>query len=188
MSSPTTTWLIPPGVIVAYGGSITGEGSPPPYWAYCDGSLVDGSQETYSNLLAVIGPAFGGDGNPYFNLPDFQGYFLRGVDNGSGVDPDSGNRVAGSGGGNSGDNVGSVQYGGVQSLNAPVSLQINPANDGSSPTFGYGLGNIIGGQYQQSTAAFTTQNVPVASGSETRPVNRYVNYIICLGVPMPTSS
>lgn len=187
MSTPTTTWLIPPGVIVAYGGNLTGTNSspPPPNWAYCDGSAVDGSQPPYSDLLAVIGTAFGGDGNPYFNLPDFQGYFLRGVDNGSGVDPDSGNRVAASGGGNSGDAAGSVQYGGVQRQSASFGVQI-AASGGGAPTFGYGLGNIIGGDYQQSSARFEPFGITIGSGSETRPVNKYVYYIICLGVPVPT--
>lgn len=45
------------------------------------------SRTTYSDLFSVIGTTFGaGDGSTTFNLPDLRGYFIRGWDDGRGVD------------------------------------------------------------------------------------------------------
>jgi microcystin-dependent protein len=48
-----------------------------------DGSSLDTT--TYADLFAVIGYTFGGSGSS-FNLPDLRGQFLRGFDNGKGLD------------------------------------------------------------------------------------------------------
>ncbi len=51
----------------------------------CDGSEL--SRTVYAELFAEIGTFFGsGDGSTTFNLPDWRGEFLRGFDNGRGVD------------------------------------------------------------------------------------------------------
>lgn len=51
-----------------------------------DGRAI--SRTTYAALFAAIGTTYGsGDGSTTFNLPDARGEFLRGVDNGRGVDP-----------------------------------------------------------------------------------------------------
>jgi microcystin-dependent protein len=45
------------------------------------------SRSTYASLFAVIGTTYGtGDGTTTFNVPDVRGYFVRGYDNGRGVD------------------------------------------------------------------------------------------------------
>jgi phage-related tail fiber protein len=52
------------------------------------------SRTAYAALFAAIGTTFGaGDGVNTFNLPDLRGEFIRGLDDGRGVDPD---RVLGS--------------------------------------------------------------------------------------------
>lgn len=52
------------------------------------------SRTTYSALFAAIGTAYGvGDGSTTFNLPDLRGEFLRGFDDGRGIDS---SRVLGS--------------------------------------------------------------------------------------------
>jgi len=52
----------------------------------CNGAAV--SRATYSDLFDVIGSTFGnGDGSTTFNLPDLRAEFIRGWDNGRGVDP-----------------------------------------------------------------------------------------------------
>ncbi|MCO5412845.1 phage tail protein [Ralstonia mojiangensis] len=58
----------------------------PPYgWFKANGAAV--SRVTYKELYAVIGTAFGaGDGSTTFNLPDLRAEFLRGWDDGRGVD------------------------------------------------------------------------------------------------------
>ena len=51
----------------------------------CNGQLV--SRTTYASLFAVIGTTYGaGDGSTTFKLPDCRGEFLRGLDDGRGVD------------------------------------------------------------------------------------------------------
>nr|DAR99674.1 MAG TPA: tail fiber protein [Caudoviricetes sp.] len=58
----------------------------------CDGSAI--SISAYINLYNVIGNAYGnGNGSTTFNIPDLRGEFIRGADNGRGVD---GGRALGS--------------------------------------------------------------------------------------------
>ena len=75
-------------------------------WLLCDGRHL--SQTEYKELFKRIGRAWGGDIST-FNLPDFQGVFLRGVSGKSNRDPDSANRIAIKNGGNTGNKVGSYQ-------------------------------------------------------------------------------
>ena len=57
----------------------------PTGWLDCDGSAV--SRTTYSTLYTAIGTTFGaGDGSTTFNVPDLRGEFIRGWDDGRGVD------------------------------------------------------------------------------------------------------
>jgi len=59
--------------------------SAPSGYLECDGSLV--SRSTYSALFGVVGETFGsGDGSTTFKLPDLRGEFVRGWDDGRGVD------------------------------------------------------------------------------------------------------
>lgn len=54
----------------------------PDGWLLCDGSQI--SRATYAKLFDVLGTAWGvGDGTTTFDLPDFRGKFLRGVDDGA---------------------------------------------------------------------------------------------------------
>lgn len=58
----------------------------PTGWLECNGAAV--SRTTYANLFAAIGETYGaGNGTTTFNLPDLRGQFVRGWDNGRGVDP-----------------------------------------------------------------------------------------------------
>ena len=59
--------------------------SAPAGWLSCNGNAV--SRTTYAALFAAIGTTYGtGDGSTTFNLPDLRGEFVRGLDNGRGVD------------------------------------------------------------------------------------------------------
>ncbi len=59
--------------------------APPTGWLVCDGSAV--SRTDYADLFATIGTVWGvGDEISTFNLPDLRGEFIRGFDNGRGVD------------------------------------------------------------------------------------------------------
>jgi microcystin-dependent protein len=54
-------------------------------YLYCDGSAI--SRSLYARLFAKLGTNYGvGDGSTTFNLPDLRGYFIRGFDDGAGVD------------------------------------------------------------------------------------------------------
>jgi hypothetical protein len=58
----------------------------PAGWLKANGAAI--SRATYANLFAAIGTSFGpGDGETTFNLPDLRGTFIRGFDDGRGVDP-----------------------------------------------------------------------------------------------------
>lgn len=71
----------PTGAIMAFARPTAPEG-----WLPCDGRAV--SRTTYISLFAAIGLTFGpGDGSTTFNIPDLRGEFIRGWDNGRGVDP-----------------------------------------------------------------------------------------------------
>jgi microcystin-dependent protein len=81
--------------------------SEPAGFLYCDGRTV--SRTLYIELFNVIGTSHGvGDGSTTFNLPDYRGRFLRGVDGTAGNDPDKLTRTS-TNGGNSGNAPGSVQ-------------------------------------------------------------------------------
>lgn len=57
----------------------------PAGWLKANGALV--SRATYATLFAAIGTTFGvGDGSTTFALPDLRGEFIRGWDDGRGVD------------------------------------------------------------------------------------------------------
>lgn len=63
----------------------TARNSPPTGWLKANGAAV--SRTTYAALFAAIGTIYGaGDGSTTFNLPDLRGEFIRGWDDGRGVD------------------------------------------------------------------------------------------------------
>lgn len=70
----------PPGTVITFAGS-----SAPTGYLACDGAAVD--RVTYADLYTAIGETFGvGDGSTTFNLPDIRGEFVRGWDDGRGID------------------------------------------------------------------------------------------------------
>jgi microcystin-dependent protein len=178
--------LLPPGLIMAYGGATA-----PPGWLLCDGSAV--SRTTYAGLFAAIGTNWGnGNGSSTFNLPDLRGRFLRGTDHGAGHDPDAGTRVASAPGGSAGDAVGSLQT-------SQLGLHTHTATDtGHAHLQNVTFGNTCTGSgiavrdfaFDAGTdACLAPQGAPTAMGAasivvtptgiaETRPVNVNVEYIV----------
>jgi microcystin-dependent protein len=160
------------GTISAYGGNTAPTG-----WLLCDGTAV--SQTTYADLFAVIGCNFGCSGGN-FNLPDLRGRFLRGRDGGSGRDPDSGARTAMSTGGNTADNVGSVQVDAFQGhWHQAVWTVGNMNTSWTIPVVGNSSGGTGNNRdaFAQSPISDGTNGTPRYT-SETRPVNAYVNWIV----------
>jgi len=81
----------------------------------CDGAAV--SRTTYASLFSYLGVTYGnGNGTSTFNLPDYQGEFLRGWSDTSGNDPDAGSRTN-RGDGTTGNNVGTKQADSFRSHN-----------------------------------------------------------------------
>lgn len=64
----------------------TARTSAPAGWLKANGAAI--SRTAYAGLFAAIGTTYGaGDGFITFNLPDLRGVFLRGLDEGRGLDP-----------------------------------------------------------------------------------------------------
>lgn len=71
---------VPPGAVMGFMRT-----SAPTGWLKCNGAAV--SRTTYAGLFAVIGTTFGaGNGSTTFNVPELRAEFLRGLDDGRGVD------------------------------------------------------------------------------------------------------
>nr|DAO97915.1 MAG TPA: tail collar fiber protein [Caudoviricetes sp.] len=72
--------MIPSGAVLYFAGKTAPSG-----WLKANGAAV--SRSTYAALFAAIGTTYGtGDGRSTFNLPDLRGEFVRGWDDGRGVD------------------------------------------------------------------------------------------------------
>jgi microcystin-dependent protein len=190
--------LVPAGVIMAFGGATAPTG-----WLLCDGSAI--SRTTYATLFASISTAHGyGDNSTTFNLPDYRGRFIRGRDGAVARDPDRAARTAAATGGNTGDNVGSVQATATKTPTNAWSMTAAATGNAtltahSHSTSGGGGGTMVtspsnSGTSVAQTGAITIGNggtinnanidhshsVSIASGgdNESRPLNAYVNYII----------
>ncbi|OWY40346.1 hypothetical protein CEK28_04910 [Xenophilus sp. AP218F] len=75
-----STVVAPPGKVSHFAMT-----APPAGWVKCDGALL--SRAAYPALFAAIGTTFGaGDGKTTFGVPDLRGEFVRGWDDGRGVD------------------------------------------------------------------------------------------------------
>ncbi len=151
----------PPGKVAAFGMP-----SAPTGWLFCDGSAV--SRTTYAALFSAIGTWHGaGNGTTTFNLPDYRGVFLRGVDAGRGLNP---NRVFAS---YEDDAFKSHNH----SINDPSHAHstIGVANDGN-----FGAGGSAGYSSGTTNTAGSNTGITInnSGGAETRPRNVAVYYCI----------
>lgn len=198
LSTVETTYA-PSGTIQAYGGEIDGNpgdptdgealAHPPPNgWLLCNGDPLNGIDTRYASLYAAIGTSYGGStASQSFNLPDLRGYFLRGIDTTGARDPDALSRSAMNTGGNTGATVGTFEGEQVQSHNHSITDQQHShggtflrcgagdqqANQGTGATCTFGQQGV-----DSSYTGITSTNA--SNGSETRPENVAVNYIIKL--------
>jgi microcystin-dependent protein len=138
----------------------------------CNGDAI--SRSTYAALFTEIGIMYGpGDGSTTFNVPNFNGKFLRAWDNSEGIDP--GGRTD-RGDGVTGDYVGTKQA--VDTLIPSHTHNVTPIIGTSED----------GGAYNGVSAGVLDSRIahaltPVTStayglGTETRPVNVSVLYCI----------
>jgi len=178
--------LIPYGTVVAYGGEIFEKEKKMPLpdfsrtplnttgWLLCDGKEI--LRSMFPHLVAVIRDIYGGDFNSgKVKLPDYQGYFLRGLATNKDQDPGFGERKAAPNG--KADSVGSSQE---------CMVQKHSHNYINYPPEGASLPIVSDGP-QANPDQFTTglfdDNKQPLSGTETRPKNQYVYYIIYAGLP-----
>ena len=171
MSSFTTSNLsdgIPAGTILPFGGTLS---EIPRGYLLCDGKLYVKKDKRYAHLYKAIGVAWGGNGNDKFAVPDLRGQFLRGVSGSSGADPDSASRQNSRPDltvqGNSGNLIGSKQKDQLASHSHDIGARDEIGTNCFSTLSGCGPARA-----QVSTSK--------TGGSETRPVNAYVYFIIKL--------
>lgn len=174
LNSEVSAKFVPTGSFFYWVGSTN---SIPSGYLYCNGAAV--SRTTYAALFAVVGVSFGqGDNATTFNLPDTRGYFVRGANDGTGNDPNASSRTAQTTGGNTGDNIGSVQTstftahahgvtdpGHTHNYGA-TSPSISVDNTGSTRVSLFASGS--GTSTQSNTTGISLTN---SGGSETRPIN-----------------
>jgi len=162
---------VPVGSIQAYAGSTMPDG-----WLLCDGrSFFSGDAP---ELFAAIGYSWGG-GEGFFNIPDLRGRFLRGVSGASGNDPDAASRTAQEEGGNTGNAVGSLQSDQYKAHTHTTSIPLGDNNDDNTTPPAASNGSPQGVTYNVATGS--------SGGTETRPKNANVNFIIRAGFyVMPT--
>lgn len=205
----------PIGTITAFGGNFSTANVAmleKSGWLPCDGRPLrrldaQGKPTAYAELFSVIGENFGegydrdidpskpggspGTKQGDFNLPDCRGRFLRGVSDNTGRDVDADRRSAMRQGGNTGNEVGSVQDNATKLPNTPFTTS-DPGNhthgdptwDGQAGKYeiavnNRGPGNIDYGNESAPTTAAGAHTHTISGGDgETRPKNINVNWII----------
>lgn len=178
--------ILPAGTITAFGGPLP---HIPAEWLYCDGKPY--AYTDHPVLSETILGNFGGDGLKIINVPDLRGYFLRGTSHLTNRDPDADTRHALHKGGNTGDNIGSVEYyataspPGITTTTAgahshqvesvPVSTQT--AAKGAT---GFNAYNCIAwtDDTEQTNTAGEHLHTIQGGDQETRPENIYADFLI----------
>lgn len=142
---------VPTGAVQSFAMRTIPEG-----WLPCDGREVN--RTDYNRLFELIGTTYGvGDGSSTFNLPDLRGEFVRGWDDGRGVD--------------SGRNFGSYQDDELRSHTH--TLKGNDRGNFSSQLTAAGIW-----QDDAETEATDPDTILPTGGSETRPRNIALLYCI----------
>lgn len=159
--SQVLAMLIPSGSIMPYAGAT----APSSDWLLCDGAAV--SRSTYAALFAVIGTTYGsGDGSTTFNVPNTQGVFLRGA----GTQTISSISYTGTRGTTQGDQI--------QSHIHTTNIITKDWPNGNSSVQLTAAGSLTNYNYDSGTPKSDGTNGTPRTGSETRPANISVNYII----------
>ena len=158
------TSQIAPGFIMPFAGGVAPAG-----WLKANGVAV--SRSTYSDLFGVIGTTYGvGDGSTTFGLPDLRAEFIRGWDDGRGVD--------------AGRLVGSWQGDAIRNITGeyqqyPFGLHNNSAKGAfASTTQNSTVAQQQGGASQGDGTVRFDASLVVPTANENRPRN--VSALICI--------
>ena len=153
----------PAGIIAPFAGT-----SAPTGWLSCNGAAV--SRTTYATLYAAIGTTWGvGDGSTTFNVPDLRGMFLRGT----GTNGTYGTAIGQAVGTYAVDtylNHTHTDSGHTHTYTMPDS----PSPDGG----GVGYGASRGSSTQSTGTGTANIQTSTTGGTETKPKNYGVLYII----------
>ena len=158
-SSISAFLSFPIGMIIPFAATNTPTG-----WLYCDGAAV--SRVSYAPLFAVLGETWGeGDGATSFNLPDFRGLFLRGIDPLGTFDEDYASRTNNIYTGQSTNGVGSIQL--EEFASHTHDIDTTSTHDGTLAD-------------SELSSASVDQGVTTGAtgGNETRPDNAAVRFLI----------
>lgn len=132
------------------------------------------SRTTYAALFAHHGTRYGeGDTVSTFNVDNKCGRFIRGWDDGAGVDPDAASRTD-SGGGVTGDNPGSKQGGEIQSHTHQNRSDMTKWDGSYWDVYANGSGSGELGHIDFNNSFDTLAE----GGNETRPVNTSVMFCV----------
>ncbi|HET6153499.1 MAG TPA: phage tail protein [Marmoricola sp.] len=167
---PVPMGRLHPGMVVPYAGA-EAKGQLAMSYAMCNGWAFP--REGHEELYLALGPAHGTVGDDY-RLPDYRGRFLRGVDNGSGHDPEVEGRSPMTDGGNGGNQVGSIQKSATGlPTQTPLVIHVPISNEKLRS-------NRAAGHDQAVWNPGTVDVVASAAGGEleTRPVNANVDYYV----------
>lgn len=142
---------VPSGTVHTFAGTVA---NIPTGYLACSGGTV--SRTTYSHLFQAIGTTYGaGDGSTTFGLPDLRAEFIRGLDNSRGID--------------AGRALGSAQADMFKAHN-----HVQRYTQGGGPDDGY----TIDGSNDPSNQVTTSITTAQTGGTETRPRNIAMNFII----------
>lgn len=170
---------IPVGAVLPFAGELDITDKPgataiePWGWLPCDGRTL--AIAAYPQLYAALGTRYGGSGE-HFNIPDYRGLFLRGVDAGSGLDPDANKRTpVGTG---QAAEVGSLQQSALRRHDHIYQAAPNvaaPGPPGTAPGVGSGEPKLTAAGPTDALKAPGTLEV---SDKETRPINISIHFVI----------
>lgn len=174
----------PPGTVTPFAGATAPDG-----WLICNGQAL--SSATYPELFAVLGMTYGngssginGGAGKNFNVPDLRGEFVRGLDEGRGID--SGRAIGTVQGGSakvpSNGFTGTTNSAGAHSQPVPIvsTTSFPHTHEGSGAATGYCTSGCTTNTVTTSSAGAHTHDVSMsgAGDAETRPRNVSMNYII----------
>ncbi len=170
---------VPAGAIMPYAGSVTSGSDlqePIPGWLVCNGATLTNDAK-YAKIKTVLGTLWGTN-----MLPDLRGVFLRGVNNGrTGTFADSDNRSVGNFQDDTFEshNHTATSASGGGHVHKYYDRDINEAGDDGDYADGDGTpGRDLARDTDWAGAHTHTITVNNTGGSETRPVNAGIVYII----------
>lgn len=148
---------VPPGYVAA-NGALLSRAAYPALWAYAQGSgNISASDAAWAAEAGKYSP---GDGATTFRVPDARGEFIRGWDNGRGVD--------------AGRAIGSMQADELESHAHTQASHTHAVNYKSSGVSSAGSGLLRGTDTDGAASSFVASVTPVINatgGAETRPRN-----------------